>query len=141
MSASPSRSLGSSSPELRRLAGERTIAVTYSDVCTGAGTPAPAAVSPLEVAARRSLIGLSIIDLATALDVNEKTVRRWESPTDATPISERNLARLDSLVAEHTAAVEAVTTITEITIGDRRSRPTSADDHPAGISSSMDVRQ
>lgn len=104
---------------LRRITGRHTLHVTYSQVCTGAGAAIPAPVTPLEVAARRSLIGLSITDLATALDINEKTVRRWESPSGALPISAHNLDRLDALVAEHTADVDAAIAAGEVALGDR----------------------
>ena len=53
-----------------------------------------------EFAARRHLLGLTLDELASALGVNPRTTRSWETERDQIPA--RLPAELDALTAEHT---------------------------------------
>ena len=53
-----------------------------------------------ELATRRHLLGLTLDELASALGVNPRTTRSWETERDQIPA--RLPAELDALTAEHT---------------------------------------
>ena len=53
-----------------------------------------------EFAARRHMLGLTLDELASALGVNPRTTRSWETERDQIPA--RLPAELDALTAEHT---------------------------------------
>ena len=60
----------------------------------------PDRMTGAEFAARRHLLGLTLDELASALGVNPRTTRSWETERDQIPA--RLPAELDALTAEHT---------------------------------------
>ena len=60
-----------------------------------------------EFAARRHLLGLTLDELASALGVNPRTTRSWETERDQIPA--RLPAEMDALIAEHTKLAQEMT--------------------------------
>ena len=60
-----------------------------------------------EFAVRRHMLGLTLDELASALGVNPRTTRSWETERDQIPA--RLPAELDALTAEHTKLAQEMT--------------------------------
>lgn len=79
---------GMAAMRLRRLTGQGTIEVTYSQVCKGAGVHVRRRASRLaasEVRAARATLGMTQDALAERLGVRRDTVRDWESGKHPAP--------------------------------------------------------
>lgn len=78
----------------------------------------PEHMSPAEVAALRTLMGLSMDNLAGALDRNPRVVRAWESGEYR--IGQESIDRLWALKARHDGLVAEMLDVDEMVVLSRR---------------------